>query len=390
MSPMTTSNPITPPAACLADIVAAGSVRPAPSPVSRPAPTALAQEPWPAYRLDAATLQSLSPPERIKRMGRGQEMAIGAVQRALTTCATPPRPGSSTAVSVGTAWAEEGDEIVFLENLIKLGEKGAKPAFFVNSVKNALASQLALTFGFQGENQTFAHDALSFESALWQAAHLLRAGRARHAVVCGVEALVEFQEMHGHLLGWYDTDPAPLAPLSSSKRAGGKTLPGEGAAAFVLTAPGAAGPSSPSPAPRLARLCGVRARGPLQRGQVPDAGDQRAFVESVLRDAGARIEDVGLVLLGANGDAALDRSYAAVADQLRSRSPQLAVGVYRHLTGDFATASALGFELAVRAVADRCVPDQVRLVDGAPAALERVLVYHVTSAGYHSAMIVCA
>jgi 3-oxoacyl-(acyl-carrier-protein) synthase len=370
-----------------ADIVAAGVVWPGPVPVTRPAPAAVAREPWSAYRLDAATEQSLSPPERIKRMGRGQELAIAAVKRAIASCAScadPPARGGQTAVSVGTAWAEEGDEIVFLENLIKLGEKAAKPAYFVNSVKNALASQLALTFGFQGENQTFAHDALSFESALWQGAHLLRAGRARHAVVCGVDALVEFQEIHGHLLGWYGTDPTPLAPLSAQRRSAGQgTLPGEGAAAFVLTAPGVA-------AAPLARLVSVRARGPLQRTPVLSASSEMSFIEQALRDAGTRLDDVGLVLLGANGDPALDEIYSEVAGGLRAHAPGLAVGVYRHLTGDFATASALGFELAVRAVAGRAVPIEVCIVEGAPRSIECVLLYHLTSASYHSAMLVSA
>ncbi len=373
-------------AVCAADIVGAGALRPGPAPVTRAAPAAVAQEQWPAYRLDAATEASLSPPGQIKRMGRGQAMAIAAVQRAINFCgdATPPARGAGTAVSVGTAWAEEGDEIIFLENLIKFGEKGAKPAFFVNSVKNALASQLALTFGFQGENQTFAHDALSFESALWQGARILRAGRARHAVVCGVEALVEFQEIHGHLLGWYGTDPAPLAPLSAEKRAAGQgTLPGEGAAAFVLTAPGAE-------AAPLARLVVVRARGSLQRAPALSTSDELALVEQALRDANTRLGSVGLLLVGANGDPAFDEIYAQVARRLRARAEGLAVGVYRHLTGDFATASALGFELAVRAVAGRAVPSEVRIVEGAPGSIQRVLLYHVSSAGYHSAMIVSA
>jgi len=372
------------PAACTADIVAAGAVWPGPVPVTRPAPAAVAQEPWSAYRLDAATEQSLAIPGRIKRMGRGQELAIGAVQRAINNCPEPPARGGGTAVSVGTAWAEEGDEITFLENLIKLGEKAAKPAYFVNSVKNALASQLALTFGFQGENQTFAHDALSFESALWQGAHLLRAGRARHAVVCGVEALVEFQEIHGHLLGWYGTDPSPLAPLVGPKRAAGQgTLPGEGAAAFILTAPGMM--ASP-----LARLVGMRARGPLQRSPVLTASAELAFVEQALSGAGAKLDDVWLLLMGANGDPALDGLYAEVAQGLRARAPGLAVGVYRHRCGDFATASALGFETAVRAVAGRTVPGEVRIVAGTPRSIERALLYHVTSAGTHSAILVSA
>lgn len=365
-----------------ADIVAAGAVRPAPVPVMRTAPAGLPQEMWPAYRLDAAAEQALNPPERIKRLGRGQAMAIVAVKRALAACPAEGQLSAddSTAVSVGTAWAEEGDEIVFLDNLIKLGEKAAKPAFFVNSVKNALASQLALTFGFRGENQTFAHDAMSFESALWQGAHLVRAGRSRHAVVCGVEALIEFQEIHGHLLGWYGTPPAPLDPLAAPRRG---SIPGEGAAAFVLTAPGTA--ASP-----VARLVHVKARGPLQRSPAISGAGELAFLEQVMRETGASPDASWLVLLGANGDQRLDAIYAEVARGLRPDSRGPMVGVYRHLTGDFATASALGFELAVRAVASRSVPSDVRVVTGEPGSVERVLLYHVSSAGYHSAIIVSA
>jgi 3-oxoacyl-[acyl-carrier-protein] synthase II len=368
-------------AAWVADIVAAGAVRPGPAPVTRPAPAGVAREPWPAYRLDADTEQALSPPDRIKRMGRGQAMAIVAVQRALASWpAGVPTPDDLTAVLVGTAWAEEGDEIVFLENLIKLGEKGAKPAFFVNSVKNALASQLALSFAFRGENQTFAHDALSFESALWQGTHLVRAGRARHAVVCGVDALVEFQEIHGHLLGWYRTDPAPLSPLAAP---GSGTIPGEGAAAFVLGAPGTA-------TSRVARLVYVKSRGPLQRMPALSARDELDFADQAVRESGTKLDANCLVVLGANGDAGLDAVYAEVAQRLGHGSGSPAVGVYRHLTGDFATASALGFEIAVRAVTTRAVPADVRLVKGQPGSIEQALLYHVSSAGYRSAIVVSA
>ena len=368
--------------ACAADIVAAGALLPGPVPVMRPAPAGFAQEPWPAYRLDAATEQSLNPPDRLKRMGRGQAMAIVAVKRALAACPVDgvPSPDDATAVSVGTAGAEEGDEIVFLENLIKLGEKAAKPAFFVNSVKNALASQLALSFGFRGENQTFAHDAMSFESALWQGARLVRAQRSRHAVVCGVEALIEFQEMHGHLRGWYGANPAPLAPLTAARRG---TIPGEGAGAFVLTAPGTA-------AAPIARLLHVKSRGPLQRLPILTGSGELAFLEQAMREADVSLDATWLVLLGASGDDGLDAIYRQVAQGLRTGWAGPRVGVYRHRTGDFATASALGFELAVRAVASRGVPSDVRVVMGEPGPVERALLYHVSSAGYHSAIIVSA
>ncbi len=368
----------------LADVLATGAVWPAPEPVVRAAPAAFGVEGWPAYRLDAGTEASLLPPERIKRMGRGQMLAIGAVERAVRACAPPPARGSATAVSVGTAWAEEGDEITFLENLVARGEKGAKPAYFVNSVKNALASQLALNFGFEGENQTFAHDALSFESALWQGARVVRTGRARHAIVCGVDALAPFQELHGHLLGRYGTEAAPLAPLrADGEGAGRKPLPGEGAAAIVLA------PPDGSPA-RLARLIGLRARGPARRAPVLSVATELELVARVLADAGVPLAELDLVLVGANGDAALDALYAGVLAELRRGAPGLVAGSYRHRTGDFATASALAFELAVRAVASGSVPDEVKLVGGPARAIRRVLLYHLSSAGYHGAIVVSA
>jgi hypothetical protein len=94
--------------------------------------------------------------------------------------------------------------------------------------------------------------------------------------------------------------------------------------------------------------------------------------------------------LGANGDARLDAVYAEVAQGLGQGTGGPAVGVYRHLTGDFATASALGFETAVRAVTTRTVPPDVRVVKGQPGSVERVLLYHLSSAGYHSVVIVSA
>ena len=370
------------PSACHADIVGLGEVRPAPAPVSRPAPAAIAQTQWQAYRLEAATEQSLLPAERVKRLGRGQAMAIGAVGRAVQSCAAPPEKSGATAICLGSGWAEEGDEICFLENLVKFGEKGAKPAFFVNSVHNARASQVALNHGFRGENQTFTHDALSFESALWQGARLLCAGRARHAAVVGVDALCEFLEIHGHLLGYLGTSSSPLSPLSGQTMQG--SLPGEGAAAFILAPAG----STDRP---LARVVGVRARGPLTRAPALDAKAELAFVEQAAADIGVKLADVGLFVLGANGDSALEPIYAAVAEGLRRAAPKAGVGVYRHLTGDYATASALGFALAVRAVHQQSVPAELRLVGDAPGApLTTALLYHVSRLGHHSVMVVSA
>ncbi len=370
-----------------ADILSVGELRPAPAPVSRPAPARIAPgQEWTAYRLDEATDAVLNPPERLKRLGRGQSMALESARRAVAACPEPPEKGRGTAVSLGTSLAEEGDDIVFLQKIIEVGEKGAKPAYFVNSVKNALASQLALNNGWQGENQTFAHDALSFECALWQGARLLGAGRARHAVVCGVDALIEFQEIHGHVVGHYRNDRQPLEPLAGYPRPcvqGPKgSVVGEGAAAFVLAPEGAS-------SKRLARLLGVKSGGSLVRYPKLSVADELAYVKEAAAQMGIELGSVGLVLLGANADSALDPIYAGVAEGLKAEAPNAGVGVYKHLTGEFATACALGLALAVRAVAQKAVPAEIRQLTPGSAA-GTVLLYHVSTAGYHSVMAVSA
>jgi hypothetical protein len=95
--------------------------------------------------------------------------------------------------------------------------------------------------------------------------------------------------------------------------------------------------------------------------------------------------------VGANGEPALDAIYTGVIASLREHAPGIAVGVYRHLTGDFAVASALGLELAVRAVSAPALPDEVDVVAGpASGPTAHVLLYHLTSSGMHSVMIVSA
>ena len=358
------------------EIVRLGEVRPAPTPEASPPPEPLAdQPPWGAYRVPGKPGAELFPKARLRRLGRAQAMALCAVKLSLQGGArTIPAQGDEVAVCVGTAWAELGVELAFLENMIRRGEKGARPTKFANSVHNALASQVAMEFNFTGENHSFTHDTLSFEDALWQGRNLLSWGRARRVVVCGVDALTDFMLMRGHLLDELRSCPAPLRPLQELEPQTG-TLPGEGAAALVLA------PAGESPH-ALARLDAVVARGPANPQQIVIA-DEVAFIEEVARLAGLRPAGFHL-LVGANGDFQ-DARYAEVSRRL---APAGGVGVYRHLTGDFATASALGMTLATRMVATGELPDEVRLVEGsAPVGPLPVLLYHLSRSGTHSAVL---
>lgn len=353
----------------VADIIGVGTVLPAPEPTLVPARPEVGEGSWPAYRLADKAGSPDFPARRLRRLGRAQAMALSAVKRALGATQPPLEPDLRTCVCVGTGWAEIGDEVLFLTKMIEQGELGASPTKFANSVHNALASQLALEFGWSAENHTFTHSALSFEAALTAAWLLFRTGRAQRVVACGIDSLAEFLEIRGHLLGRMDDGSGPLEPLTGPPRQG--TIPGEGGGALILAPPDAA-------SARLARVEAVRAR-----GMVPSTRDLSLldWLRVQAADMELDLSGVDLVLLGANQDVRLEGQYRGVVEGLSAR----AFGVYRHRTGDFDTASAVAAVLGVRAIQAGAVPEEVRVVAGdADAEVRRVLLVHQSLEGYRS------
>jgi len=305
-------------------------------------------------------------------------MALSAVKLSLRDLAGEGvgAPGPRVCVCLGTAWAEFGVELAFLENMIRRGEKGARPAKFASSVHNALASQVAMAFDWEGENHTFTHDASSIEAALWQSLRILEQGRADRAVVCGVDALTEFLQLRGQLLGMHRVSPGQLSPLAEVQGTAG-TIPGEGAAAFVLCRAGR-GAGKP-----LARILEVRSRSAAGGGPAqPDAAAE--LLREVLAEGEVQTPD--LLLIGANGHGALDARYRQALALLGDASG--GAGVYRHRTGDYATASALGLHLAVRAISEGAIPPEVGLLqDGSRTGCRTVALLHLSPGGHHSAIL---
>jgi len=125
------------------------------------------------FNCDLSQTRELLDSNKTRRWGRLQTMSLLAAKRALLPeilngCA------AQTGVYVGTGMGSLGETAVFLENMILQKENFPKPANFVNSVHNAVASTLGLEFGLKGENITVAHREISFDAALGHALSSLR------------------------------------------------------------------------------------------------------------------------------------------------------------------------------------------------------------------------
>ena len=118
----------------------------------------------------------------------------------------------------------------FYQSAVTHGWSGTDPATFPETLANAPASHVALFHGLRGPNITVGGRAFAGESALIQAASLLRHGQADLAIVLAGDVLTRA------VYEWYETanllSPAcyNAEPLLES----GGFIPSEGVAALVL------------------------------------------------------------------------------------------------------------------------------------------------------------
>lgn len=114
------------------------------------------------------------------------------------------------------------------------GWNGTDPSTFPETLPSAPASHVSLFHGLRGPNVTVSNKYFAGESALIQAASLLRHGQADLAIVLAGDALAQtlysWYEVAGLLApGCYNSDPLPEA---------GGFIPSEGVAALVMESSG--------------------------------------------------------------------------------------------------------------------------------------------------------
>jgi 3-oxoacyl-(acyl-carrier-protein) synthase len=257
---------------------------------------------------DAATLSA----SQRRRLSRLMQMALLAARRSHT-----PVQSQRLAVAIGTGMGCLEDAAVFLENLVSKDEREPMPARFPNSVHNAAAAQIAIDLGAHALNSAPTIGEISFESALWQGISQLQIGEADCALVGAVDELNKYILCLGKRWKFWDE----------------QTRPGEGAMVASLT-------RAENSEASLARVTAVR----LGRWRKPFNAEREADWITAAVD----LKNMGIILSGAKGWAALDENYSTVAEALSKRAGRtLEHQTYKQLCGEFHSASAFGFSVAV-------------------------------------------
>ncbi len=303
------------------------------------------------------------PPAAARRMAKGIKMSTVSAKIAMTEAAMEET--AIDGIIVGTGLGCIGDSEKFVSDIIENDEQFLTPTRFIQSSHNTVAGQIALGMGCTGHNFTYVHSAISFESALMDAKMQLENGEADHILVGGADELVDHHVNTHRLIGHIKQEPVETMSVLKSGTKG--AIFSEGAHFFTV--------SNEKRSSCYSKLIAVKTYNTLTKNQVVEK------TQSFLSENGMTTQSIDVVILGNNGDVEFDCYYDGLANGMFKNRPQV---YFKHLSGEFDTASGFGFWLANRILKQQSVPDVVRMNAVVVNAPETVLIYNQYRGENHS------
>lgn len=302
-----------------------------------------------------------------RRMSRIIRMGVAAAMQCLQDAGiTMPE-----AIITGTAYGCLEDTGVFLTRIVEQQEEMLSPTAFIQSTHNTIGAQIALMLQCHNYNNTFTQRGHSFESALLDALLLLKEQEITQALVGSADELTDISFDILNRFGLYRPTVADSLSLLQTPAKG--TIAGEGTAFFTLT--------TADDAANLAELEGLETF-----YQPTHITEVEQHIQSFLQGQQLAITDVDLLLLGSNGDAVNDAVYKQLQQSVFDSVPSAG---YKHLCGEYPTATSFALWLAIQLISTRQMPQVISNQPlGSPA--KRILIYNHNHFKYHSLLLVKA
>lgn len=317
---------------------------------------------------DANTIHVVNPnykeyisPVAARRMEVSVKMGIAASKIALKDADIT----NVDAIITGTGMGCVRDSEKFLRDILDNDEQYLTPTSFIQSTHNTVGGQIALELQCKGYNFTYVHSSNSFESALLDAKLQLENNEENTILIGGVDELGEHTVAMHELINHIKSDKVKASELLSSKTEG--AVFGEGANFFVL--------SNLKNAETYAEVAAIQMFNTMPMEDVESAAIR------FLNSCNLAVEDVDILILGYNGDATHDVFYDELTNKQFNKTQQ---AYYKHLCGEFNTASSFGFWLASKILKTQTLPKFVRLNDLKTSNFKTILLYNQYRGENHS------
>ncbi len=305
------------------------------------------------------------PKGALRRMSKPVRMGVGAAYPLLN------KPILPDGIIMGTANAGMDDCFHFLQQIVQYEEGLLTPGNFVQSTPNALPAQLSMMTHNHGYNITHVHLGLAFENALIDASMMLADYPANTYVVGAVDDISAYNYNINRLEGWYKTGDLNGPDFYEPGTPG--CIPGEGAAIFRVN-----GSSEGS----VAKVVAVDMLHSTDTEQV--VKDLQEFLHTNL-PAG---ENVDILLSGENGDSRLLPFYLSCEKEV---GPQATVLRFKHMSGEYPTATSFGCWIAAYILQQQAVPGHMVKYPGIiPGSFRNILLYNNFKGSQHSFILLQA
>lgn len=293
---------------------------------------------------------------QIRRMSRVIRMSVTVVRQLLTQISVQP-----DAVLVGTSLGCLEDTHAFLEKLVTQNEELLSPTAFIHSTHNTIAAQVAMSTGSNTcYNTTYVHRAQSFESALMDAIMLIDENEAKHALVGGVDEIIDTSFDLMNAMGLYKSVSINSDNLLHEPSRG--SVAGEGAAFFVI--------SSEKTLNTKSVIKSVHSINNLQDPEMDEV------VRSIFSNSRP-----DLILSGLSGDVNHDTVSQRIlsAGELKG----LPVMTFKDKCGEFGTSSSFALWMANEILSSGAIPDVWNIPDP-PLKVSSVAIHQYQAPGHHS------
>jgi len=304
-------------------------------------------------------------PIQTRRMSRLIKMGIVSARMCLSdaNCAIP----DSIITGTGIGSVEDTEKI--LGELSK-EEKFLNPTPFIQSTYNTISSQIAINLKCHGYNSTYVHRSFSFESSLQDALLQLQEGIAANVLVGGIDEMTMNHLNITRKLGQWKMNPAHNLSLRKTMTPG--ALAGEGVGFFLL--------SSVRGNRYYATVPGAET---IYKPKSLDELDNRTT--SFLSEYGLKKDDIDIILAGVAGDITWDFLYDDYALKVFPGKP---VSWFKHLSGEYYTATTFALWLASNILKRQVYPEIIRVNDILPSRIQNILIYNHFRGVNHSLILI--
>ncbi|TDO83812.1 3-oxoacyl-(acyl-carrier-protein) synthase [Flavobacterium chryseum] len=300
-------------------------------------------------------------PAASRRMAKGVKNGIVASAIAMKDAQVE----NVDAIITGTGLGCIEDSEKFLTNILDNNEQFLTPTSFIQSTHNTVGAQIALLQQCKGYNFTYVNGAVSFESALLDAKMQIEESEAQSVLIGGVDENGEYTTALFKLSGRIKPDNQQPYNLLDSTTSG--AVYGEGASFFVL--------ENKRKDNTYAEVLDIAIVNTLKENEIEDE------VKSFLKANQLEVSDIDALVLGFDGNVDFEVYYKNLAEKAFAQTPVL---YYKHLSGEYDTASAFALWMAAKVLQTQEIPEIVKVNSVTKPTYKTILLYNQLNGKNHS------